>query len=190
MKSWQCFGVALVVLLFVNNINSSNVLAQDTSCLNVLAPCLNYLNGTRHPPDICCDPLKSVIKSNPKCMCSMISNRGTTKAEQAGINITEAQQLPARCGQHVNPISCLSSKPPTPWPFFPYVCDPIQLFFVCYIMNQLILIRLLLITFTYLQVILLRIPTTQFQILQTDFHCFLVQVWWPHLCRRCFFRLY
>lgn len=127
MKSWQCF---LVVLLFVNNINSSNVLAQDTSCLNVLAPCLNYLNGTRHPPDICCDPLKSVIKSNPKCMCSMISNRGTTKAEQAGINITEAQQLPARCGQHVNPISCLSSKPPSPWPFFPYVCDPIQLFFV------------------------------------------------------------
>ncbi|KAK9925608.1 hypothetical protein M0R45_033927 [Rubus argutus] len=106
MKSWQCF---LVVLLFVNNINSSNVLAQDTSCLNVLAPCLNYLNGTRHPPDICCDPLKSVIKSNPKCMCS-ISNRGTTKAEQAGINITEAQQLPARCGQHVNPISCLSSN--------------------------------------------------------------------------------
>lgn len=112
MKSWQCFGVALVVRLFVNNINSSNVLAQDTSCLNVLAPCLNYLNGTRHPPDICCDPLKSVIKSNPKCMCSMISNRGTTKAEQAGINITEAQQLPARCGQHVNPISCLSSNSP------------------------------------------------------------------------------
>lgn len=109
MKSWQCF---LVVLLFVNNINSSNVLAQDISCLNVLAPCLNYLNGTRHPPDICCDPLKSVIKSNPKCMCSMISNRGTTKAEQAGINITEAQQLPARCGQHVNPISCLSSNSP------------------------------------------------------------------------------
>ncbi|KAM5582158.1 non-specific lipid transfer protein GPI-anchored 30 [Rosa sericea] len=110
MKSWACFCVSVVVLLFVNNIN--NVVAQGTSCLNELAPCLNYLNGTRHPPDDCCNPLKSVIKSKPKCLCSMISNRGTTKAEQAGINITEAQQLPARCGQHVNPISCLSSNSP------------------------------------------------------------------------------
>ncbi|XP_050383153.1 non-specific lipid transfer protein GPI-anchored 30 [Argentina anserina] len=110
MKSWACFGVSLVVLLFVDNI--SNVVAQDTSCLAELAPCLNYLNGTRNPPDNCCDPLKSVIKSNPRCLCSMITNRGTTKAEQAGINILEAQQLPGRCGQHVNPISCLSSNSP------------------------------------------------------------------------------
>ncbi|PRQ54367.1 putative bifunctional inhibitor/plant lipid transfer protein/seed storage helical [Rosa chinensis] len=110
MKSWACFCVSVLVLLFVNHIN--DVVAQDTSCLNELAACLSYLNGTRHPPDDCCNPLKSVIKSKPKCLCSMISNRGTTKAEQAGINITEAQQLPARCGQHVNPISCLSSKPP------------------------------------------------------------------------------
>ncbi|KAL6143027.1 hypothetical protein ACLB2K_053726 [Fragaria x ananassa] len=112
MKPWTCFGVCLVVLLLFFDNPISNVVSQDISCLNKLAPCLNYLNGTRNPPDDCCDPLKSVIKSNPKCLCSMISNRGTTKAEQAGINITEAQQLPGRCGQHVNPIACLSSNSP------------------------------------------------------------------------------
>ena len=83
--------------------------AQDSSCLNKLAPCLNYLNGTRDPPDSCCDPLKSVIESDSECLCSLVSNRGTRQAEQAGININEAQNLPGRCGQRVNPLSCLSS---------------------------------------------------------------------------------
>nr|KAJ0226676.1 hypothetical protein LSAT_V11C100034050 [Lactuca sativa] len=50
------------------------------------------------PPDSCCDPLKSVIKSNPECLCSIISNQGTKNVEHAGINVTKAQELPARCG--------------------------------------------------------------------------------------------
>lgn len=83
--------------------------AQDSSCLNKLSPCLNYLNGTEDPPDSCCEPLKSVIESDAECLCSLVSNRGTRQAEQAGININEAQQLPGRCGQHVNPLSCLTS---------------------------------------------------------------------------------
>ncbi|KAI3784656.1 hypothetical protein L1987_43759 [Smallanthus sonchifolius] len=83
-----------------------------SACLNQLVPCLSYLNNQqagRDPPDSCCDPLKSVIKSNPECLCSMISNQGTKNAERAGINVTQAQELPARCGQHVNPISCLTT---------------------------------------------------------------------------------
>ncbi|KAI3409166.1 AAI domain-containing protein [Psidium guajava] len=85
--------------------------AQDTSCLSQLTPCLNYLNGTHDPPSTCCDPLKSVISSDPGCLCGLISNQGANRAEQAGINVTEAQQLPGRCGQHVNPIACLSGSP-------------------------------------------------------------------------------
>lgn len=87
----------------------SRASAQDSSCINKLAPCLNYLNGTKDPPDSCCDPLKSVIESDQKCLCSLVSNRGTRKAEQAGINVNEAQALPGRCGQRVNPLSCLTS---------------------------------------------------------------------------------
>ncbi|CAL8143071.1 unnamed protein product [Prunus armeniaca] len=105
----------LLVLVFAGILAQEGILvlaAQevDTSCLNRLAPCLNYLNGTRHPPDNCCDPLKWVIKSNPECLCRMISNRGSNEAEQAGINVNEAQELPGRCGQRVNPLVCLSSN--------------------------------------------------------------------------------
>ena len=105
LKFWACYGIAIMVLAALTPEGS----AQDSSCLNELAPCLNYLNGGQDPPDSCCDPLKSVIKSNPECLCSMISTRGTNQARQAGINVTEAQQLPGKCGQHVNPLSCLSS---------------------------------------------------------------------------------
>ncbi|KAM0954637.1 hypothetical protein ACFX2J_022982 [Malus domestica] len=108
---------ALVILAFAGIMAQEGMLmvasAQgDTSCLSQLAPCLNYLNGTRHPPDNCCDPLKSMIKSNPQCLCSMISNRATNQAEQAGIDINEAQQLPGRCGERVNPLACLSTGSP------------------------------------------------------------------------------
>ncbi|KAH7577098.1 hypothetical protein ACOSP7_002142 [Xanthoceras sorbifolium] len=85
--------------------------AQDSSCLNRLVPCLNYLNGIKDVPDSCCNPLKSVIKSHPECLCKLISNKGSNRAERAGINVTEAQQLPGRCGQHVNPIACLTGSP-------------------------------------------------------------------------------
>ncbi|CAJ2656254.1 unnamed protein product [Trifolium pratense] len=84
--------------------------AQDSSCLNKLAPCLNYLNGTQDPPHSCCDPLKSLIKSDAACLCSLASNRGSRQAEKAGININEAQNLPGRCGQHVNPLTCLTNS--------------------------------------------------------------------------------
>ncbi|KAH7518982.1 hypothetical protein FEM48_Zijuj09G0229300 [Ziziphus jujuba var. spinosa] len=94
-----------------NNNNNNN---NNNSCMNELAPCLNYLNGNREPPESCCDPLKSIIKNNPKCLCSMITNQGSRQAEQAGINITEAQTLPGRCGQHVNPLSCLKAASPSP----------------------------------------------------------------------------
>lgn len=80
---------------------------QQNECQNRLGPCLNYLNGNGDPPDSCCDPLKSIIKDNSQCLCSMVTEQGTRQAEQAGINITEAQTLPGRCGQHVNPLSCL-----------------------------------------------------------------------------------
>lgn len=103
--SWGILAVSLLVL----GVWVPEGCCQDTSCLNQLVPCLNYLNGTEDVPSSCCDPLQNVIKSDQQCICSMISNQGSNQAEQAGINVTEAQQLPARCGIHVNPLNCLSS---------------------------------------------------------------------------------
>ncbi|CAL5426561.1 unnamed protein product [Camellia sinensis] len=83
-----------------------------TSCVNQLIPCFNYLNliGSHdNPPDSCCNPLKSVIKSNHECLCSIISIKATNAAQQYDINLTDAQQLLGRCGQHVNLIACLAT---------------------------------------------------------------------------------
>ncbi|KAK8672376.1 hypothetical protein V6N13_110748 [Hibiscus sabdariffa] len=114
MKQFRVYVVTMLVI--VANLAvvgwGQRQSSSGSSCLNQLAPCLNYLNGSEDTdvPDSCCDPLKYVIKSKPECLCSMISNRGSREAERAGINVTQAQQLPGRCGQHVNPIACLSGS--------------------------------------------------------------------------------
>ena len=107
MKFFSFYTIA-VALLVVPNFGMMQTRGQSVSCLNQLAPCLNYLNGTKEVPQVCCNPLKSVIKNNPECLCRMISNRGSSRAEQAGIDVNNAQMLPARCGEHVNPIACLT----------------------------------------------------------------------------------
>lgn len=103
-------SLTIAVLLVCTAMAFEGGYGQDRSCINSLIPCLNYLNGTRNPPESCCNPLRSVIRSNSDCLCSLISREGSRRAEQAGIDINDAQQLPARCGEHVNPLSCLTSR--------------------------------------------------------------------------------
>ncbi|KAL4187568.1 hypothetical protein AMTRI_Chr09g39650 [Amborella trichopoda] len=81
--------------------------AQSTSCLNQLLPCLSYLNSTTTPPSTCCEPLKSIINSDPQCLCSML------KSGMSGIDMTQAAQLPSKCGVNVNAATCdvASSSP-------------------------------------------------------------------------------
>ncbi|KAG7017881.1 Lipid transfer-like protein VAS, partial [Cucurbita argyrosperma subsp. argyrosperma] len=107
MKPWT--GILTAMLLVLASAMAFQGRAQDTSCMNRLIPCLNYLNGTRDPPSSCCNPLKSVIDSNPDCLCALISRDGSDRAEQAGIDVSQAQLLPGRCGEHVNPLSCLAA---------------------------------------------------------------------------------
>ncbi|XP_022983266.1 lipid transfer-like protein VAS [Cucurbita maxima] len=107
MKPWT--GTLTAMLLVLASAMAFQARAQDTSCMNRLIPCLNYLNGTRDPPPSCCNPLKSVIDSNPDCLCALISRDGSDRAEQAGIDVSQAQLLPGRCGEHVNPLSCLAA---------------------------------------------------------------------------------
>lgn len=86
---------------------------QRQDCMNQLQPCLSYLNGKNRPPESCCQPLVRVIKSMPECLCSLMTIQGANRAEQAGINVTDAQTLPGRCGQHINPLGCVTGTPDT-----------------------------------------------------------------------------
>ncbi|XP_058085360.1 non-specific lipid transfer protein GPI-anchored 30-like [Magnolia sinica] len=104
-KAWAWFSLLAMVIMVCGS------QAQDTSCLTQLVPCLGYLNSTSTTPSSsCCDPLKSVIKSNPQCLCSMItSNAGGMQG--GAINMTQALLLPARCGENVNAASCNTGSP-------------------------------------------------------------------------------
>ncbi|KAK9678049.1 hypothetical protein RND81_11G184700 [Saponaria officinalis] len=84
--------------------------SSSSSCVNSLVPCIKYLNSTRDPPDSCCDPLREVIKTDQECMCQMISTQGTFQAQLLGINISQVEMLPERCGQRVNPLACLKGS--------------------------------------------------------------------------------
>ncbi|CAN6461982.1 unnamed protein product [Victoria cruziana] len=91
----------MLVMIAVLTANLAN--AQDTSCLSKLASCLQYLNSTGTPSSSCCEPLKTVIHSEPVCLCSLLNS---PIAGQAGINVTQAAQLPRRCGENVSASAC------------------------------------------------------------------------------------
>ncbi|KAL8544642.1 hypothetical protein ACS0TY_005032 [Phlomoides rotata] len=99
----------LIIFSLLVSQNLAQVQRQD--CMNQLQPCLSYLNGKNSPPDSCCRPLVHVIKSMPECLCSLMTIQGANRAEQAGINVTDAQTLPGRCGQHINPLGCVTGTP-------------------------------------------------------------------------------
>ncbi|KAJ8773025.1 hypothetical protein K2173_028202 [Erythroxylum novogranatense] len=106
---WSFHMMLAIAVLVLGSMVSEGSGQISTSCVNQLMPCLNFLNGTKDVPSNCCDPLKRVVESDPQCLCRMMSNQGAEQAQQAGINNTEAQQLPGRCGLRLNPISCLTN---------------------------------------------------------------------------------
>ncbi|KAL0322254.1 UNVERIFIED_CONTAM: Lipid transfer-like protein VAS [Sesamum calycinum] len=113
IRAMQC-GISMAIIIIFSCLVSQNLAqVQQQECMNQLQPCLNYLNDNNRPPDSCCQPLDYVIKSMPECLCSLMTIQGANQAEQAGINVTEAQTLPGRCGQHINPLGCVTGTPDT-----------------------------------------------------------------------------
>lgn len=104
-------AIAIIVLCYFVSQNTAQV--QEQQCINEFQPCMNYLSSNSHPSDSCCQNLDYVIKSMPECLCSLMSVQGSNQAEQAGINTTQAQTLPGRCGQHINPLGCITGTPDT-----------------------------------------------------------------------------
>ncbi|XXG43449.1 hypothetical protein AAC387_Pa01g3484 [Persea americana] len=100
---WWCCLLAMAIL-------APRSQAQDTTCMTQLIPCLNYLNSTSsRPSSDCCDPLRSVIKSNPQCLCNMISSN-TAASGESSINVTQAMLLPSRCGVSINAATCAAAN--------------------------------------------------------------------------------
>ncbi|XP_030543407.1 non-specific lipid transfer protein GPI-anchored 5 [Rhodamnia argentea] len=99
--------LAAVAMLWVG-------VAAQSSCTNMLislSPCLNYITGNSStPPSNCCAQLASVVRSQPQCLCQVLSGGGSS----LGINVnqTQALALPGACNVQTPPISrCNAASP-------------------------------------------------------------------------------
>lgn len=84
----------------------------QSDCTNViisLAPCLNYVSGSSSTPSpSCCSQLASVVKSNPRCLCTLLNGGGSSFG--VSINETLALALPGACNVETPPVSRCNGK--------------------------------------------------------------------------------
>lgn len=101
-------GLVLVVMAML----CAGAVAQS-SCTNVLvslSPCLNYITGNSSTPSSgCCSQLASVVRSQPQCLCQVLSGGGSSLG--LNINQTQALALPGACEVQTPPTSqCNNGK--------------------------------------------------------------------------------
>ncbi|KAL6893913.1 hypothetical protein ACP4OV_008011 [Aristida adscensionis] len=80
-----------------------------TTALVGLYPCLNYISGNASsPPASCCSQLKSVVQSQPQCLCAALSGDSSSLG---GVTIdkTRALKLPQACNVVTPPASRCNS---------------------------------------------------------------------------------
>eukprot|EP01018_Ginkgo_biloba_P006064 Gb_16233 [translate_table: standard] len=101
MKRCSVFvGMVLVVLCCGGR--DANAAEDSTSCVSSLTPCAGYLNST-NPPASCCTPLLKAIKTQQQCLCGLLNSSAIAAF---GINLTQALELPQKCGANANANAC------------------------------------------------------------------------------------
>ncbi len=84
----------------------------QSSCTNVIismSPCLNYITGNSSTPSsTCCTQLASVVRSQPQCLCEVLS--GGASLPGINFNQTQALALPGACNVQTPPISQCNGK--------------------------------------------------------------------------------
>ncbi|KAK1306039.1 hypothetical protein QJS10_CPA10g00752 [Acorus calamus] len=97
-------GLVVVVVVAATLILGTSAQSGCTTAIIGLAPCLNYITGnTSTPASSCCSQLASVVKSNPRCLCSLLNGGGSS----FGINVNQtlALALPGACNVQTPPVS-------------------------------------------------------------------------------------
>ncbi|XP_057773559.1 non-specific lipid transfer protein GPI-anchored 7-like [Salvia miltiorrhiza] len=80
---------------------------QSSDCAVKLVPCADYLNST-NPSSECCEAIKTVVTTQLPCLCGLIRNPSAL----AGINITQALELPKHCGLPSDTSACNAALAP------------------------------------------------------------------------------
>lgn len=87
--------------------DSSKEKQECTAQLTGLASCLPYVEGEgKTPAPDCCDGLKTLLKTNKKCLCVIIKDRNDPDLGGIVINVTLALNLPTVCNAPANISKC------------------------------------------------------------------------------------
>ncbi|XP_078442075.1 non-specific lipid transfer protein GPI-anchored 14-like [Wolffia australiana] len=102
-------AMVMVVLLMSMGRARGDFSTDEKECENALvgmSACLSYVTGTGDKPnEDCCNGLREVMKTSPKCLCILIKDRNDP---QLGFKIDAAKSmsLPATCNVHANISHC------------------------------------------------------------------------------------
>ncbi|KAL6532350.1 hypothetical protein OROGR_014320 [Orobanche gracilis] len=114
--SHQEASLGLVLILTI--MFWAGVDAQSNDCTNVLvslSPCLTYISGDSSVPSAaCCTQLRMVVRSQPQCLCQVLSGDGSNLG--LNINQTQALALPGACDVQTPPTSQCNVAPPSDSP--------------------------------------------------------------------------
>ncbi|XP_042024985.1 non-specific lipid transfer protein GPI-anchored 5-like isoform X2 [Salvia splendens] len=106
--------VAIFVALVAIAVVSTMVKGQSdcTSVIVSMASCLNYVSGSAATPSAsCCSALANVVKTQPRCLCTIVNSGGSSFG--VSINQTLTLGLPGVCKVDTPPTSrCNESAPP------------------------------------------------------------------------------
>ncbi|XAR49440.1 hypothetical protein NMG60_11032653 [Bertholletia excelsa] len=96
---------SVLALWVTGKVESASPAVDCTSVVLNLADCLSYVsNGSDvdKPEGTCCSGLKTVVKTNPECLCEGFKN-----SAQMGVslNMTKALALPSACHVPAPPLS-------------------------------------------------------------------------------------
>ncbi|KAM0065008.1 putative plant non-specific lipid-transfer protein/Par allergen [Helianthus debilis subsp. tardiflorus] len=118
MAQYQKNNTILMILVVTMAALYGSSMAQSSSCTSVLvslSPCLNYISGnTSTPSSGCCTQLSSVVRSQPQCLCQVLSGGGSSLG--LNINQTQALELPKACNVQTPPTSQCNAASPTDSP--------------------------------------------------------------------------
>uniref|UniRef100_A0A6N2LQ38 Bifunctional inhibitor/plant lipid transfer protein/seed storage helical domain-containing protein n=1 Tax=Salix viminalis TaxID=40686 RepID=A0A6N2LQ38_SALVM len=89
----------------------SGVEAIEMACMQNLLPCKPYLQGTEHPPPVCCLPLKNMVAQQTQCLCSVLTNPDLLK--DFNVTVDGALKLAKTCGASVDMSVCKNATSPS-----------------------------------------------------------------------------
>ncbi|CAJ2657107.1 unnamed protein product [Trifolium pratense] len=106
-KAMIHFLLIASMIVGIGMADSSKDKDECTSQLTGLASCLPYVEGQgKSPAPDCCGGLKTLLKTNKKCLCLIIKDRNDPDLGGIVINVTLALNLPTVCNAPVNISKC------------------------------------------------------------------------------------